>query len=243
MNAAVDREFKDFDSQGKGLYPQAAEPTYTGTTGQISAAMAKAQAEMQNPGFDSTNPHFKNKFASLAAVRNAVVPVFAKYGISVSQDISSVDGGIACVTILSHGSGQQMRFGPLILPVSKNDAQGFGSAATYCRRYALMAVACVVGDDDDDAQAAVKATPVKPVVDQQLVADAAQQMRNILLHDVAEDVMALQVADYHDALNKDQDLYQAAAGELPANLRSAWKRLLSDARKRANAEPKPNGRA
>ena len=130
---------------------------------QIAAALAKAQADMQNPGFDSTNPHFKNKFASLAAVRNAVVPVFAKHGIAVSQDLASVEGAVSCKTILTHSSGQQMVFGPLVLPVSKNDAQGFGSAATYARRYHLMAVACVVGDDDDDANAATgkPATAIK----------------------------------------------------------------------------------
>lgn len=48
---------------------------------EISAALAAAQAEMKNPSFDSTNPHFRNKFASLAAIRNAVVPVFAKHGL------------------------------------------------------------------------------------------------------------------------------------------------------------------
>jgi hypothetical protein len=39
------------------------------------------------------------------------------------------------------------------MPVSKADAQGFGSSGTYARRYSLMAVANVVGDEDDDANA------------------------------------------------------------------------------------------
>jgi hypothetical protein len=47
-----------------------------------------------------------------------------------------------------------MVFGPLRMPATKPDAQGMGSAATYARRYALMAVAGVVGDDDDDGNAA-----------------------------------------------------------------------------------------
>jgi hypothetical protein len=121
---------------------------------EIGAALAKAQAEMSNPKFDKTNPHFKNKFASLAAVRDAVVPVLAKHGISCLQDLRNVTGGVACSTILLHTSGQSMTFGPLEMPVSKNDAQGFGSAATYARRYHLMAVANVVGDEDDDANQA-----------------------------------------------------------------------------------------
>lgn len=125
------------------------------SVGELSAALAKAQLEMQNPGFDSQNPHFRNRYASLAAVRNAVIPVLAKHGISLTQDVTTSEGGIACMTILTHSTGQQMRFGPLILPASKQDAQGYGSALTYARRYQLMAVAGVVGDDDDDAEAAV----------------------------------------------------------------------------------------
>ena len=121
---------------------------------EIGAALAKAQAEMSNPKFDKTNPHFRNKFASLAAVRDAVVPVLAKHGISCLQDLRNVTGGVACSTILLHTSGQSITFGPLEMPVSKNDAQGFGSAATYARRYHLMAVANVVGDEDDDANSA-----------------------------------------------------------------------------------------
>ena len=47
--------------------------------GAIAKALAAAQAEMSNPSFDSQNPHFKSRFASLASVRNAVVPVLAVY--------------------------------------------------------------------------------------------------------------------------------------------------------------------
>ena len=124
-------------------------------TNEIAAALAKAQAEMSNPAFDSNNSHFKSKFASLAAVRNAVIPVLAKHGIACLQDLKSDGAGISCTTLLFHSSGQYLIFGPLTLPATKPDAQGMGSAATYARRYQLMAVAGVVGDADDDAEAAV----------------------------------------------------------------------------------------
>ena len=124
----------------------------------ISAALAAAQAEMKNPSFDSTNPHFRNKFASLAAIRNAVVPVFAKHGLSVMQELTSVDGAVACLTVVQHSSGQWLEFGPLAMPVSKPDAQGYGSASTYCKRYSLQSVAAIVGDEDDDGNEASKPT-------------------------------------------------------------------------------------
>jgi len=133
-------------------------PLATLPVNELAAALAKAQAEMSNPSFDAQNPHFRNRYASLAAVRNAVIPVLAKHGICATQDVTTAESGVALMTILTHSSGQQMRFGPLILPISKQDAQGFGSAITYARRYQLMAVAGVVGDDDDDAEAAVGRT-------------------------------------------------------------------------------------
>jgi len=223
--------------------------------GTIAAALAKAQAEMSNPSFDSTNPHFRNKFASLAAVRNAVVPVMAKHGIFVSQDLASAEGSVSCVTILTHASGQQMRFGPLVLPVSKNDAQGFGSAATYARRYALMAVACVVGDDDDDANAATgKATsgayaePHQPKGDmgKSVPADRARAAATTMLaiitkpaadgdHD--ESAKALEALDYHNStLNPDPDLYVAAGEELGTAKRNIWKALVRRAQEAEKAD-------
>lgn len=121
---------------------------------ELAAALAKAQAEMHNPGFDSQNPHFRSKFASLAAVRNAVIPVLAKHGLSLMQQLTSNDAGTICTTLLLHASGQFIEFEPLLMPVSKQDAQGFGSASTYAKRYSMQAIAAVVGDEDDDGNAA-----------------------------------------------------------------------------------------
>lgn len=216
-------------------------------SGQIAAALSKAQLEMSNPGFDSTNPHFRNKFASLAAVRNAVVPVLAKHGISMSQDLSSVEGGVSCVTILSHGSGQQMKFGPLILPVSKNDAQGFGSAATYARRYSLMAVAGVVGDDDDDANAATGKPAASEIhspkgdLGKDVPRGQAEATASAMLAIMAKDApdgdhdnltACREALKFHESvLNPDEDLYVAVGEFLPAAKRNAWKAMISAAKK------------
>jgi hypothetical protein len=143
------------NTQLKEPWPVNAEQTLT-PRANLAGAFAKAQLEMQNPAFDAANPHFKSRFASLAAVRNAVVPCLAKHGIAIAQDITSVEAGVSCVTILMHASGEEKSFGPLILPVSKNDPQAFGSASTYARRYTMQAVAGVVGDDDDDGNGASK---------------------------------------------------------------------------------------
>lgn len=141
---------------------------------ELATALAKAQSEIQNPKFDSTNPHFKSKFASLAAVRNAIVPTFAKHGLSILQNLTTTDKGVSCETIILHASGQTMKLGPLVMPATKPDAQGLGSAATYARRYSLLGVAGVAGEEDDDGNAAVaKNTNGKnePAITEQQAAD------------------------------------------------------------------------
>jgi hypothetical protein len=49
------------------------------------------------------------------------------------------------------------------VPVAKKDAHGTGASITYARRYALMSCVGVVGDTDDDGNAA--GAPARPSVD------------------------------------------------------------------------------
>lgn len=123
--------------------------------GDMAKALAKAQAELQDAKKDATNPHFKNRYATLASVRAAVTPTLAKNGLAVMQSFEPHgDAGVCVVTWLLHESGQWLR-SRLYLPVSKKDAQGFGSAISYGRRYSLAAITGISADDDDDGEAAV----------------------------------------------------------------------------------------
>jgi hypothetical protein len=229
------------------------EPTPTVSNhgvGQIAAAFAKAQLEMKNPGFDATNPFFKSKFASLAAVRNAVVPLLAKFNICMAQDLTTAEGTISCVTILTHASGQQMRFGPLTLPVAKDDAQGYAAAGTYAKRISLQSVCGVVGDEDDDGNSQVKAysEPHRPQGDVGKGAnpekvEAAANAIHAALHDgdLEEKIRGLRCLDLHDALNKDQDVYVAAADRLKPSDRAAFKTFVSLAKAAEKADRAASG--
>jgi hypothetical protein len=132
------------------------DPTPFGTAPKaaLAAALAKANLEIHNPKFDKENPHFRSRFASLAAVRDALVPTYAKHGLSILQDLQTTDKGVACFTTILHASGEREVFGPFAVPSTKQDAQGYAAAATYAKRVHLQAVACVVGDDDDDGEEA-----------------------------------------------------------------------------------------
>lgn len=120
--------------------------------GALYTALAKAQAEMSNVIKDSANPHFRSKFASLAAVRDVVIPALSAQGISIVQMPGNTeDGRVSIRTMLLHESGT-LDCGTVATTVTVrggNEAQALGSALTYLRRYALSAIAGVAQEDDD----------------------------------------------------------------------------------------------
>ncbi len=122
--------------------------TMSPTIGKLAEALAKAQAEMRPALRDATNPHFKNRYATLSACFEAIRPLLA-HGIAVVQPpVPHGVDGVCVATILLHSSGEWLR-GDLYMPASKKDAQGFGSALSYARRYCLQATVGLATDDDD----------------------------------------------------------------------------------------------
>ena len=111
-----------------------------------------ARKAIKNPAFDAENTmHSKiHKYASLKSVIESVIGLAAEEGIAVMQDLQEAEGGVRCVTHLLHESGEEKVFGPLFFPSNAGTAHGYASASTYARRYHLLSIFCVVGDEDDD---------------------------------------------------------------------------------------------
>ena len=124
----------------------------------LAIALVKAQSEMSNPKKGNTNPFFKNKYADLNAIREAVLSTLNENGIVVLQPMVHRDGKNFVNTILLHESGEMMESFTEIIYNKQNDAQAQGSGITYARRYGLQSFVCV-GADDDDGNKAVQ--PVK----------------------------------------------------------------------------------
>lgn len=127
-------------------------------TSKLFAAMAKAFPDIEGALKDSNNPHFKSKYADLSSVVEAIKPALIKNDLFFAQVNHEQTGGVCVETLVCHSSGEQMSFGKLFVPAGKNDAQGYGSALTYARRYSLM-TAFGVCPEDDDGNAAVKSAP------------------------------------------------------------------------------------
>jgi hypothetical protein len=124
---------------------------------ELALALHKAHAKISAVAKSASNPFFKSKYADLASVVDAVKPALHSEGIVFIQGLQDAEGGVAIETMLLHVSGEWIS-STLRLPASKEDAQGYGSACTYGRRYGLQAI-CGLPAEDDDGNAATATAP------------------------------------------------------------------------------------
>jgi hypothetical protein len=130
----------------------------------LAAALSKAQKEIKGAVKDSTNPHFKSSYADLASVWEACREAITSNGLAVVQTPHTDEAGNChIVTMLTHASGQWIR-DTFSLPPTKADPQGYGSAITYMRRYALAAIVGVAPEDDDGNAASAGGGSGKPAI-------------------------------------------------------------------------------
>lgn len=108
---------------------------------------------LENPKLTAKNPHFGNRYAPLDEVLRVIQPVFdAGYDIRQTCWVEA-PGHILFVTELSDEQGKAVK--SVSFPfVGATDPQKTGSAITYARRYGLLLLFNLVGEEDDDAEAA-----------------------------------------------------------------------------------------
>ena len=123
---------------------------------QLLEALARAAGAMENPKFDSTNPHFRSKFASLAACEAVVRPRLAAEGVMYRQTCQSDDTGHTWLVTVAYGKGGEVEMSRVPLVMVANDPQKQGSALTYAKRYGLCAAFGLAGEEDDDGNAATE---------------------------------------------------------------------------------------
>jgi len=121
--------------------------------GELFAALAAAQGEIQAAEATAENTHFDYKYATLQNCLDACREPLAKNELSVIQLPTTLDNGaIQVTTILGHSSGQSISQTMTMHP-EKGGPQPMGSCITYLRRYMLCAMVGI-GQQDDDANIA-----------------------------------------------------------------------------------------
>jgi hypothetical protein len=146
----------------------------------LASALAAAFGEIESATKSANNPHFKSKYADLTTVIEAIKPALIAHDLYFTQRPEPTENGITIETVIGHAGGEELSLGKLFVPANKNDAQGFGSALTYARRYALV-TAFGVPVEDDDGNAASKSQNQKPTV-----VDDAQWSELVQMMEAAE---------------------------------------------------------
>lgn len=202
----------------------------------LFTAMAKAFPQIEAATKDKTNPHFKSKYADLSTVVEAIKPALCAHGLFFAQATHEQEGGVCVETIVCHESGEQMSFGRLFVPASKQDAQGYGSALTYARRYSLMA-AFGVPAEDDDGNAAAKAKRDAEERARQEEEKRTDTLRNVAVACIRKYAEGNEYGAYEEYETvKDNEDKLVVWRQLPSDVRSAIKRKGEEERNSAKAK-------
>lgn len=116
------------------------------------ARLSGMLANLQNPKLNKKNPHFGNRYADLESILREVKPVLEQYNFRLVQSKQGESFRSALVDA-DTGEGALAVDTPFIL--DKQTPQAVGSALTYYRRYGILLLLNAVGEEDDDAEAAM----------------------------------------------------------------------------------------
>lgn len=132
-------------------------------TAEFVEALFAFQAAVDAVKKTGQNEHLRSTYADLNAVWAAIRAPLQENNLLVLQEPRPHARGAMVTTTLYHTSGAYRR-STLFIPARKSDAQAFGSAITYCRRYSLMIVLGLNSTDDDGHAATIEPPPARPEV-------------------------------------------------------------------------------
>jgi hypothetical protein len=123
-------------------------------TKNIYQKLHEAKLEIGKVAKNAKNPHFKNTYADLNALIEAVEPILLEKGLVLLQPIK--EGKV--FTVITDITNSYSIESYIDLPINLNPQQ-LGSAVTYFRRYTLQSLLSLQAVDDDGQHAS---QPIKP---------------------------------------------------------------------------------
>lgn len=109
------------------------------------------QKELQQKSLKKTaeNPFHKSKYVTLNALLDMVLPVLNNHKLVLTQQVTHYEGHPSLTTSVMLNP-QEVLESTMLLMLKSEDPQAQGSAITYARRYSLMSLLGLVGDEEDD---------------------------------------------------------------------------------------------
>jgi hypothetical protein len=157
VTAAADPR-TDMDKMER-LYRMHREMLATEAEAAFHGAMARAQARMVPIVNNCKNTHTGSKYANLAAINSAIVPIYGAEGLSITFDSDNTEaaGMRRVIAIVAHAQGHSRTY-HIDVPlddagakgnVNKTAIQAIGSTDTYARRYLVRRIFNISTDDED----------------------------------------------------------------------------------------------
>ncbi len=141
----------DFHLVPPNYFPETSKPFDT-----LLVALFKFQGLVDPIKKAGENEHLKSTYADLTTVWAAIRSPLEQCGLLVLQEPHPNPRGAMVTTTVFHVESGEWRRSTLFIPARKADAQAFGSALTYCRRYGLMTVLGLLTTDDDGHAATIE---------------------------------------------------------------------------------------
>lgn len=147
----------------------------------IISAFANCRRLVVAPKKSKQNTHLKNHYATLDDVNKAIAAALEDSGLIVVQSPTHEENQPANVllmeTTIIHAESGEWMADVCQIPLAKNDSQGFGSALTYARRYAKVAIFDLSMSDDDGQKSVVTAADFKKRI---VASDDLQEIDHIV---------------------------------------------------------------
>ena len=149
----------------------------------IFQGLCSLQNVLQNPQKDTEGWGYK--YATLEQVLAIIKPELSKRSLTLIQSpVGQItEGCLTMKTMIGDKKGQFLEFEFQIpIPQGKNVTQDFGSACTYARRYALLAL-FALGADDDDGRGS---TPMITQEHKKAIEDANAKIERLEIRDYTD---------------------------------------------------------
>lgn len=117
---------------------------------ELASALLRVQARLKPVIKDRRNEFIGNNYATLLNIMDICKALLIEERIWLTQyNVEAEPGFLGLVTKLTHADSGQWQAGLSVVPLPKQDPQGYGIAQTYTRRYALSAMLGIVTAEDD----------------------------------------------------------------------------------------------
>lgn len=138
--------------------------------GTVQERFCRAWGAIHMPEKDGENPHFKTRYATLAATLTVIREACKEEGLAYVQRLSPEGEGWMMHSQAVAPDGRAINLSSFPIEITPN-VQTFGSNLTYAKRQQAQADWGITGDDDDDGEAGAQAASKAPQKRQQKPSD------------------------------------------------------------------------